>query len=222
MIGLLALDACQSPSTKPPVASKPPSGAQAVPTALTHYRIQSSSLLHIMVYRGGPLARLGHNHVMSSHDVQGTIDFDPQLSRSNISIVLPVDSLIVDDTEARAQEGEDFSASVPDDARQGTRKNMLRADVLDAERYPHITLQSLRVEGTATAPTVTLQVTLKSVTKEIVMPVQVTFDSKSLTASGEFTIKQTDFGITPFSIGMGALQVKDELRIRFRIDAVAN
>ena len=39
----------------------------------------------------------------------------------------------VDLPEARANAGVEFAAPVPDDARAGTRRNMLRAEVLDAE-----------------------------------------------------------------------------------------
>ena len=38
----------------------------------------------------------------------------------------------------------------------------------------------------------------------------------TLTATGRFSIKQTDFGITPISIG-GVVKVKDELNITFTI-----
>jgi hypothetical protein len=40
-----------------------------------------------------------------------------------------------------------------------------------------------------------------------------------LIVSGELPIKQTDLGLTPFSAMLGALQVQDELRVRFRIVA---
>ena len=41
---------------------------------------------------------------------------------------------------------------------------------------------------------------------------------RDLTATGKFTIKQTDFGIKPISIG-GVVKVKDELNITFTIAA---
>jgi polyisoprenoid-binding protein YceI len=218
----LIIVGCRTPpiQTTTPAVSSVPANTENIPTVPVRYQIQNSSLLHILVYRGGALARLGHNHVISSHDVQGSINFNPQLSQSTLSITLPVQTLTVDEADARAQEGEDFSAAVPDDARQGTRGNMMRPEVLDGEHYPNITLRSVHIEGTPTAPTLTLQATLKAVTREVVVPVQVAFGTRSLTASGEFTIKQTDFGITPFNIGMGALKVQNELRIRFRIDAL--
>ena len=38
-------------------------------------------------------------------------------------------------------------------------------------------------------------------------------------ASGEFDVLQTDFGIKPFSVALGALEVQDRLHIKFRIVA---
>ena len=39
--------------------------------------------------------------------------------------------------------------------------------------------------------------------------------------SGEFPLKQTDLGLTPFSALLGALQVVDEMKVRFHIVAHA-
>ena len=40
-----------------------------------------------------------------------------------------------------------------------------------------------------------------------------------LTASGEFDVLQTQFGIKPFSVALGALEVQDRLHIEFTIVA---
>jgi hypothetical protein len=42
-----------------------------------------------------------------------------------------------------------------------------------------------------------------------------------IVVSGDFPLKQTDLGLTPFSALLGALQVVDEMKIRFRIVAHA-
>jgi hypothetical protein len=36
-------------------------------------------------------------------------------------------------------------------------------------------------------------------------------------AAGELRLRQSDFGITPFSVLGGALTVEDELRVRYRL-----
>jgi hypothetical protein len=43
----------------------------------------------------------------------------------------------------------------------------------------------------------------------------------SLVAKGRVALKQTDFGITPLSVLGGAIQVKDEVGVRFVIRAGA-
>ena len=40
-------------------------------------------------------------------------------------------------------------------------------------------------------------------------------------AKGALRIRQSDFGITPFSVGGGAIQVADEVDVRFEIVAIA-
>ena len=44
-----------------------------------------------------------------------------------------------------ARPAADFASEVPQADKDGTRKNMLRAEVLDAERYPQIALRSAAV-----------------------------------------------------------------------------
>jgi hypothetical protein len=40
-----------------------------------------------------------------------------------------------------------------------------------------------------------------------------------LRASGEFTMRQSDYGIKPISVAGGALKVKDELKFSFEMVA---
>jgi hypothetical protein len=44
-------------------------------------------------------------------------------------------------------------------------------------------------------------------------------EGRQLQASGEFDILQSDFGITPFSVALGALQVQDRLHVTYRVVA---
>jgi hypothetical protein len=52
------------------------------------------------------------------------------------------------------------------------------------------------------------------------VPATVTVDGTRLTANGEIELLQTDFGMKPFSIALGALEVKDRLLVRFKLVAV--
>jgi polyisoprenoid-binding protein YceI len=97
---------------------------------------------------------------------------------------------------------------------------MLRAEVLDGENYPRVELKSTKIEGELPSLQVTARITIKQTTRDVIVPVKVTVTGDRLTATGEFPIQQTDFGIKPFSVGLGALEVKDRLDVRFTVVAV--
>jgi polyisoprenoid-binding protein YceI len=178
-----------------------------------------SSQLAIYVFRGGKFSRLGHNHVMTSRDLTGRAWVHPQFARSGFELSFPVAQLVVDDAEARRAAGADFPPDIPQSDKDGTRKNMLKPEALDAERYPQVKLRSAKVGGTLEAPQVTAQITIKDQSREVEVPVKLAVTGEQLTASGEFDILQTEFGMKPFSVALGALEVQDRLHIKFKIVA---
>jgi polyisoprenoid-binding protein YceI len=185
------------------------------------YRIApEQSTLHILVYRGGTMANLGHNHVVSSSTLAGHVWMHDSLTRSGFSITLPVHDLNVDNPQARTAEGADFVSVVSDAARAGTRTNMLKPEQLDGEHYPVIRLRSLSITGTRALPKVLVQITIKDQKNELTVPVQLSINERSMRITGQLQIKQTDFGITPYSVAMGALQVQDQLTIKFELVAL--
>lgn len=219
----LGLAACPRP-VQPPVPT--PSVPQPSPTpssdieGATIYQIDpQASELHILVYRGGTFARLGHNHVMSSRSLTGRVWLQPQFAASGFELSFPVADLVVDDPDARRAAGSDFPPDIPAADKEGTRKNMLRAEVLDGERYPRVEVKSAKVGGSLQAPQVTARITIRDASREVVVPVVAAVNGDRLTASGEFEILQTDFGIKPFSVALGALEVKDRLLVRFKLVA---
>ena len=218
----LRLAACPRPVQPPaPAPSVPPSAPSAPPGEVpgaTNYRIDpQASTLHILVYRGGKFAKLGHNHVVSSKSLTGRVWMHGELAQSGFEIAFPVADLIVDDPETRRAAGSEFPPEIPDADKQGTRKNMLRAEVLDAENYPRVELKSVKVEGALPDLQVTAHITIKQASRDVVVPVKVTVEGDRLIASGEFPIQQTEFGMKPFSVAMGALEVKDRLDVRFNV-----
>jgi polyisoprenoid-binding protein YceI len=132
-----------------------------------------------------------------------------------------VAQLAIDEPELRAQEGPDFPAEVPQSAKEGTRHNMLSEALLNGAQYPEIVLSSGHVApGAAGVATVAdVQITVRGQVHTLSVPVTYSLDSDRLTASGELPIKQSELGLTPFSALLGALQVVDEMHVRFRIVA---
>lgn len=175
----------------------------------------------LRVYRSGPLARLGHNHAIVSGAERGVVWLGSTPAQSGFEIHVPVSSFVVDDPAARAAAGAEFAGTVPDDARAGTTANMLRAEVLDAGRYPEIVVRADSVTGTWQQAVVHASVQVRDLRRDIDVPVTLTVAGDAVTATGAFQVRQTDFGITPFSVAGGAIQVADVIDVSFTIHATA-
>jgi hypothetical protein len=183
--------------------------------------VSSESLLIILAFRGGALAKAGHNHVIASHDVRGTFYVPDDVLQSTFELHIPVGQLSIDEPQLRTQEGSDFPPQVPDSAKEGTRRNMLSEALLNGAQYPELILSSQRLQRgpMGTSVLADVQVTVRGQSHVIPVPVAYSLVGGELVALGELPIKQSDLGLTPFSAMLGALQVQDELRVRFRIVA---
>jgi hypothetical protein len=219
----LCLAACGAPKTRQPPAvgggvesARPPAGAAA-------YSIDSAqSELRLLVYRAGPMARLGHNHVILNHAVGGWVDAAGRPESASFSLYLPVADFIVDDARARSEEGQDFSAEVPEEAKSGTRRNMLGGAVLDAERFPVITLTSAGIARAAEGNLVaTLTVGVAGHESILAVPFTVEISADRIAAAGSVVLRQSDLGLTPLSVMLGALRVQDDITVKFRFVAAA-
>jgi polyisoprenoid-binding protein YceI len=203
--------------------SEPSSNRQAVaghPAIGQAYEvIGAESLLIVRVYRGGTLARAGHNHIVASHNLAGTVYVAKDLARSSFELEVPVAELTVDEAELRAAQGADFAADVPDAAKDGTRRNMLGAAVLDAEHYPQISLRSEGLDMDGDHLMAQVEVRIRDQVRSFTAAVSYTLNSNELLAQGELPLKQTDLGLAPFTALLGALQVQDEMQLQFRIVA---
>lgn len=221
LIVLLFAACASTPPAPAPGGAPAVAPAPALPVAgATVYRVlPQESELRIRVWRGGPLAGVGHNHVIVSSAAEGNIYLQPDFDKSGFELRVPLQSLKVDPPAARQEEGTDFSSKVTDDDRAGTRKNMLGPDGLDAAKYPVMTLRSIRIEGPAWYPRITVRITLHGVSRDYVVPTAIVRGNGRLTAIGGLHLKQSDFGIVPFSVLGGALQVRDALDVSFRFVA---
>jgi hypothetical protein len=188
-------------------APGPPAAAPALPDVPARPGLwsvdASASQLRILVFRGGRLAALGHNHVLGLPPLRGGV----QMPGAVLDLGFRLDELEFDRPAWRAALGPDF-ASVPDaDTIAATRRNMLIA--LEAERYPLVRLQAQGLAG----ETLQLDLTLHGQTRRLSVPLQLDQQAHSLRARTRFALKQSDFGIQPFSVLGGLLAVQDELLI---------
>jgi hypothetical protein len=186
--------------------------------------VAGESSLVVRVYRAGPLAALGHNHVISCRCITGRLYLSRDPLRGSFDLHVAVDQLTVDDPALRAAEhSADFPPDVPQSARQGTRHNMLGDALLYAARYPQILL---RTEGLRARPDgkpgdliAEVMVQVRGRSHSVAVPVHYDIEADRIVATGEFSLKQTALGLTPLSLMAGALRVRDAMTVRFRLVA---
>ncbi|VTU17008.1 YceI family protein [Variovorax sp. RA8] len=186
---------------------------QALSRGQPVYRIEPArSLAVITVRRGGSLARLGHDHVIASRHVQGLIA--PGDGRADL--YLPLAELSVDEPALRAEAGLDTQPSDADVA--ATRANMLDK-VLEVQHFP---FALIRVSGPATMTAdarLGITITLHGTTRSFDLPVRIAMANGELNVAGTLEFDQSEFGIVPFSVLGGAIQVQDRLSLRFSLQA---
>jgi hypothetical protein len=201
----------------PPAAATPefriPAGARELAV------VPGESLLQVFVYRGGAMAKLGHNHVVASRSLSGAVWLTDDPLRTRFDITMPVDTLAIDDPALREQAGPDFPPNVPQNARDGTRKNLMSASLLDGAHHPAIRLRALEVVAAGEGYEVLVEVLLKGRAHLVRAPVALTRDGPTLRARGEFGLKQSELGLTPFAVAMGTLVVLDDMKVKFDVAA---
>jgi hypothetical protein len=220
----IALAAC-TPAPRPsaPSADQPPAGfpeaayLQAAHRGEPVFRIvPAQSLVVVEVRRGGRLGHLGHDHVVSTDDLQGYLN--PVAGRADL--YLRLDRLVVDDPALRAAAG--FTTQPSPAAIAGTRTNMLEK-TLRAHEHPYawIAVSGLIPADANWRGEVALEVaiTLHGRTHRQTVPAEVDAGAGRIAAQGALGLRQTDFGIEPMSILGGAIRVEDALTLRFRLVA---
>lgn len=127
--------------------------------------------------------------------------------------------MMVDPPDVRQSLQGAFEGTLPAQARQQTRHNMLSGQVLDAADFPAILVHATRIEGELPRLIVGFEITLHGVTRNMTVPVAVSLGSGQLEASGRLVLHQRDFGITPFTALAGSLRVAEPLPLEFDLVA---
>jgi polyisoprenoid-binding protein YceI len=188
-------------------------GAKMVATdAAVRYRIDlGMSRFTVRAFATGLFSSLGHNPTSAIRDYTGEATFVPSNpEQSSIRISVRSASLIV-----------------TDDVSQKDRNDIetkMRQDVLETSSYPEIVFESIQVAANKLgddhyAANVTGKLTLHGITRQEKISAQVSITGDVLRAYGEFTLRQSDYGIKLVSVAGGTLKVKDEVKIAFDLTA---
>src|SRR5262249_43506628 len=149
----------------------------------------------------------GHTHVIEARGFTGEVVYYPgRPASSHFDITVSTERLEV--------------LTPPDTAEIRKVTESMRTRVLRTGEYPEIRLVSRQVVPSADGFHLSGAMTLVGQTRELPIDVVARIGLDTLEAASTFSIKQTDFGITPFSGGPGgAVKVAD--RVTFDIRAVA-
>jgi polyisoprenoid-binding protein YceI len=170
----------------------------------------AQSRVEIHVGKAGLMSFAGHEHLVVGPLASGTVVTgagDP--SAYSVELTFAAVALRV------------MAAGEPAGDPPKVQEAMLGPQCLDAARYPEIRFVSTAVGSLPDGSPgrrvlVRGRLTLHGVTREVPVEAQVQLEGDALSATGTFQIKQTDFGIQPFSKA-GVVKVKDELKLDFRL-----
>jgi polyisoprenoid-binding protein YceI len=171
------------------------------------YHLDRSSRLEVKTGKGGLFGFAGHSHVIRARAFSGQVVYYPKTpASSHLQITVVTDSLEV--------------LTPPDTAEIRKVTAAMRTDILHTDQYHEIRLVSKEVAPTAQGFHIVGALTLVGQTRDVPLDFVVKPGADTLRAEGTFSIKQTEFGIKPFSGGpAGTVKVAD--RVTFSIDAVA-
>ncbi|OHU99220.1 YceI family protein [Mycobacterium talmoniae] len=161
----------------------------------------------LLIHTGvtGRAAKMGHRLTIAMRHWRATVrwaDGEP----ATAELTVAVDSL-----EVLHGEGGVTPLSGPEKAL--VRSNALRS--LDARRYPQIRFAANTVEPTADGYRLTGELDIHGTTRRQVIELRTTNSGAMWELSSKAAVRQSDFGVRPYSMMMGALKVADEVTVTF-------
>lgn len=166
----------------------------------------------VQAFASGLLSGFGHNPNIAIRDFTGEAQCVPgSLTNASVRFAIKAESL-----------------AVIDDVKEKDRKEieiMMHDTVLETSRYPEISFQSTNITVTRIVESrykarIIGELTMHGVTRgNLWIQAQVKIEGERLRATGDFSLKQTDFNIKLVSVAGGALKLKDELKFTFDIPA---
>ena len=179
----------------------------------THFIVDAKrSRFTVQAFAVGILSAMGHNPTIGIRTFSGEVDFNPEaLEAGGFRLTIQASSLgVLDDISDK-------------DRREIER--VMKAEVLEVDKYPEIRYEAPSaipvnmIDSSLFGATLNGSLTLHGVTRVEAIPVRIVSMGEMLRASGEFTLKQSNYQIKPVSVAGGAMKLKDELKFSFEMVA---
>lgn len=169
----------------------------------THTFGPENGVIWIKTGRAGAAAQAGHDLLIQVTAWQGTLDVGKDSAQTSVTLDVDATSLRVRDGSGGMQAlGDDDKASIEETIDDEVLKRM------------NIEFRSTAVQALADGSRIVVQgdLTLLGNVRPLGLELAVGDDGS---LSGSVTIKQTDWGMTPYSTLFGALKVADEVEVVF-------
>jgi len=171
------------------------------------YILTPASRFEVKTGKAGLLGFAGHGHLVRARTASGRVVYYPDSpADSRVEVVVPVDSLEV--------------LTPRDTAEIRKVTETMRSEVLHPDRNPLISFVSTTVTPAGDGLEVRGRLTIAGQTRDVAVVMRVEAAGDTLQAIGSFSVKQTEFGITPYRGGpAGTVRVAD--RVEFNVAVVA-
>jgi polyisoprenoid-binding protein YceI len=181
--------------------------------ATVRYAVDSrGSQFVVQAFSTGLLSAFGHDPKIAIRQFQGDAEFVPagvSIHDARLRMRILADSLEVIDDISEAD-------------RQDIQRKMFQ-EVLEIERFPEIIYDCPRAAGSGYADRYWVvlngELTLHGVTRPLPISARLVANGNTFRVSGEFSLRQSEYGITLVTAAAGAIRVKDELKFTFDIVA---
>jgi polyisoprenoid-binding protein YceI len=171
----------------------------------------AASRFSVQAFATGMLSSFGHNPIIGIRDFDGQVEFVPETyEQASMRLTLRTTTLEVLD-EMKSSDRQKLEQS-------------MNEEVLDVVHFPTAVYESKKitvqkVSGDLLAAHVMGQLSFHGVTQGQSLDARVTDMGAMLRMSGEFSLRQSDYGIKPVSFAGGTLRLKDELKFQFEFVA---
>lgn len=183
-----------------------------IPQTAVRYLIDGKkSRFTVRAFATGMLSALGHSPTIAIPDFEGEVLFKPEaVEQSSLHLEIHSASLVV-----------------TDDIREKDRVEINRTmheEVLESDSFPDIVYESSSLSESKTGQgqysgTVNGELTLHGVKRSQPVSTRISVNGDVLRATGDFSVRQSDYDIRPVSAVGGTIKLKDELKLSFDISA---
>jgi polyisoprenoid-binding protein YceI len=159
----------------------------------------------------GLLSAFGHDPTISIPDFEGEALVNPNaLEESSLHLVIQAAALTV-------------TGDIDDKDRNEINRRM-HDEVLESDGYSEITYECSKLSASQTSEgqywvALNGELSMHGVTRSQPVSARVMVNGDTLRATGDFSVRQSDYELKPVSAAGGTVKLKDEIKLSFEITA---